>query len=472
MGVIGNTLSGIHEDNGLPLNQLQQTWRLALYKKPSSFRQRLSLPTVLILLACAPLALAQTSQPNKIMAGYFYQKWSTDYAHYSIANIEKDGVAGKLTYLIYAFGNVTPTSTPKCAVADPEAAYLNRNVPSVSGAPYTHPPYGSFGAIEQLRAMNPNLKVLISLGGEAGNVAGFTSASATSAGRAALVSSCINLFIKGQLAPGITAPGLFDGFNVDWEFPTASDKENFTALLKEFRTQLNALSKITGKKYVLTFDSPAQPGKYANIDLKAAATEVDFLTIDGYDYAGPSNTYTEESSPLYGPPNQFAHSVANSIDETVQAYLRAGVPPAKYTMGFPLYAVGWTGVRNANHGLYQKLAAPAPVLLASGTGICPNPNKAAPSPGCDTILTPGYLTDSTLRRLIHQKGYIPWYDSARVEATLFHPATGTFYSYDNLKSIATKVAYIKKHKLGGAYVWALGYDNDGAITKALAEDLK
>jgi chitinase len=49
----------------------------------------------------------------------------------------------------------------------------------------------------------------------------------------------------------------------------------------------------------LTFDSPASPKKYINIDLKAAAEQVDFLTIDGYDYAGADKKQTNEASSLY-----------------------------------------------------------------------------------------------------------------------------------------------------------------------------
>ena len=131
------------------------------------------------------------------------------------------------------------------------AAYLDSTLPSVSGKSYTAPLYGNFGAIQQLKTLHPNLKVLISLGGQAGDVAGFVTSASTAAGRAALASSCIDLFVKGNIAPGITAPGLFDGFNIDWEFPVAADKQNFTALLKEFRTQLNALDQNDGQEIYL-----------------------------------------------------------------------------------------------------------------------------------------------------------------------------------------------------------------------------
>jgi len=298
-------------------------------------------------------------------------------------------------------------------------------------------------------------------------------AAATAAGRAALASSCINLFVKGNIAPGVTAPGLFDGFNIDWEFPAAADKQNFTALLQEFRTQLNVLAKTTGKKYVLTFDSPASPKKYVNIDLKAAAAQVDFLTIDGYDYAGSWDKQTNESSSLYDTDADPVYADARYIDATVRAYLQAGVSPTKYTMGLPLCGVGWKGVPDVNHGVYQNVTGPSPVLLADGSGPCPNPDKASASPGCDTILTPGFSTYSTIKSLNNKYGYTPWYDPSRVGATVYNPSTGIFYTYDDSAVVAAKTAFIKKNNLGGAYVWALNDDDAaGSLTRAIAAGLK
>jgi len=435
---------------------------------------RLVLTSALALLACVCQSLAEARHHahGKIFGGYF-EEWGINYAGYNVADLQKNGVADELTHLIYAFGNVTPTSPPACAVADPVAAYQNSSLPSVSGKPYTAPLYGNFGAIQQLKGLHPNLKVLISLGGQAGDVTGFVTAAATASGRAALVSSCINLFVKGNIVAGVTAPGLFDGFNIDWEFPGAADKQNFTALLREFRTQLNDLAKTTGKHYVLTFDSPASPKEYVNIDLKAAAAQVDFLTIDGYDYAGTWDKQTNESSSLYDTNADPVYADARYIDATVRAYLQAGVPAAKYTMGLPLYAVGWRGVPNENHGLYQSVTGPSPVLLADGSGQCPNPDKATASPGCDTILTPGFSTYSTIESLSNKYGYTPWYDSARVGAFLYNPSTGVFYAYDDSAAVAAKTAYIKKKKLGGAYVWALNDDDvRGSLTKAIAAGLK
>jgi chitinase len=213
---------------------------------------RTALLTLLALVACISPAFAQFQNREKILGGYF-EEWSIYYAGYNIANLQQNGVADKLTHLLYAFGDVTTTPAPACAYADTWADYQSPYLPSVNGTPYPGPLYGNFAAIQQLKALHPKLKVLMSLGGaSAANTAAFVTAASNAAGRQALAASCIDMFVSGNIAPGITAPGLFDGFNIDWEFPTATDKQNFTALLTEFRSQLNALSRTTGKQYTLS----------------------------------------------------------------------------------------------------------------------------------------------------------------------------------------------------------------------------
>jgi chitinase len=431
-----------------------------------------ALTSLIALLVCTYPSFGQNGQQGKILGGYF-EEWSIYYAGYNIANLQQNGVADKLTHLIYAFANVTTTPAPACAIADTWADYQSPYLPSVSGTPYPGPLYGNFAAIQQLKQLHPHLKVLMSMGGaSATNVAAFVSASSTAAGREALVSSCINMFIKGNIAAGVTAPGLFDGFNIDWEFPTAADKQNFTALLKEFRSQLDALGETTGKKYILTFDGPAGAQNYVNIDLKQAAEQVDFITIDGYNYAGSWDTQTNDASPLFDDRHDPLYGQDLDIDSTVNAYLKAGVPPYKYTMGVPLYGAGWTGVPDANHGLYQDSTGPSPVPLANGRGLCTD--LSGNTPGCDTLLTPGTATYSTLANLA-ANGYSNWFDRQRVAVSLYNPDSDTFYTYDDPDTAFLKMLYLDVKVpggLGGAYVWALKDDDaNGTMVKTMARGL-
>src|ERR1700679_1772793 len=166
---------------------------------------RAGLTYLLALIACVYPSLAQDPGGQNMIFGGYFEEWGIRYANYNIADLQKNGVADQLTHLIYAFGNVTPTTSPGCSVADPLAAYQDSTIPSVSGKPYTAPLYGNFGAIQQLKQLHPNLKVLISLGGQAGNAAGFVTGAATPAGRETLAASCIDMFVKGNIAPGVTA---------------------------------------------------------------------------------------------------------------------------------------------------------------------------------------------------------------------------------------------------------------------------
>ena len=430
------------------------------------------LTSLIVLLVCTYPSFGQDGQQGKILGGYF-EEWSIYYAGYNIANLQQNGVADKLTHLIYAFANVTTTPAPACAIADSWADYQTPYLPSVSGTPYPGPLYGNFAAIQQLKQLQPHLKVLISMGGaSAANVAAFVSASSTEAGRQALASSCINMFIQGNIATGVTAPGLFDGFNIDWEFPTAADKQNFTSLLKEFRSQLDALGETTGKHYVLSFDGPAGAQNYVNIDLRKAAEQVDFITIDGYNYAGSWDTQTNDASPLFDDRQDPLHGQGLDIDSTVNAYLKAGVPPHKYTMGLPLYGAGWTGVPDVHHGLYQDSTGPSPVPLANGKGLCTD--LSGNTPGCDVLLTPGTATYSTLAKLA-ANGYSNWFDRQRVAVSLYNPDSDTFYTYDDPDTAFLKMLYVDVKVpggLGGAYVWALKDDDaNGTMVKTMAAGL-
>lgn len=438
---------------------------------PKTISPRLSRVVVTGLLTCIALVVPSFAQ-NKILGGYF-EEWSIYYAGYNIANLQQNGVAGKLTHLMYAFANVTTTPAPACAIADTWADYQSPYLPSVNGQPYTGPLYGNFAAIQQLKGLYPNLKVLMSIGGaSASNTAAFSAAASTEAGRQALVASCIDIFVNGNIAPGITAPGLFDGFNVDWEFPTAADTQNFTALLTEFRNQLTALSKTTGQKYVMSFDGPAGSQNYVNIDLKNAAKEVDFITIDGYNYAGSWQTQTNDASSLFDSKSDPLYGQQLDIDDTVNAYLKAGVPPSKYTMGLPLYGAGWTGVPNVNHGLYQNSTGPSPVPNSNGIGLCPD--LSGNTPGCDVLLTPGLATYGTLVNLL-ANGYSPYFDPTRIAVSMYDPASETFYTYDDPATALSKMIYIHLKVpggLGGAYVWALKDDDpNGTMVKTMAMGL-
>jgi chitinase len=381
-----------------------------------------------------------------VVGGYF-EEWSIYGAGYNVANLQANGVADKLTHLTYAFGDATPTG---CAIADSWADYQDPSLPSVSGKPYTGPLYGNFAALQQLKQLHPNLKVLISLAG----ADGFSAAASTTEGRQAMVANCIDLFINGNLAPGISAAGVFDGIDIDWEFPTAADTVNATLLLEEFRKQLDDLGEANHKHYLLTMFGPAGEQNFSNIQLDQVAQELDFFNLQGYDFHGTWETSTNHASPLFDDKQDPDYSENFYIDYTVRSYLQAGVPGDKIVLGIPTYAYGWTGVPSTNHGLYQ-----------SSAGL-------APFPPTDYLQTPGEITYRTLTGLT---GYTRYFDSRRIAVWIYDPNTQTFWTYDDPVTAWLKTAYVRARVpggLGGAFVWALKDDDaNGTIVKTMATGL-
>jgi GH18 family chitinase len=194
---------------------------------------RRSLP-LLIVLTLSSLAISSTATfaataPPKIV-GYF-TAWGIYDQAYTVKNIVSSGSAPLLTHLNYAFSKVAPRATGSqivCQLGDPWADYQKTwtAAESVDGVavPSGGALRGNFQQLKVLKARYPKLKLLISLGGWSWSQ-DFSDMAMTPASRTAFVKSCINTFIKGNLprdldagGPGAAA-GLFDGIDIDWEFP-------------------------------------------------------------------------------------------------------------------------------------------------------------------------------------------------------------------------------------------------------------
>ena len=368
--------------------------------------------------AFAAQAATDLSPANPIVVGYFGQ-WGV-YDHFFVKNLLISGAAAQLDQINYSQGSVTGA---RCNIADPNAdlnlAFTAED--SVNGiADNKASPFrGDLHQLAELKKRYPQLKILISLEGKASDFA----IAAQPENRSAFVASCIDRFIRGHFAPGAEDANLFDGIDLDWEFPNANDTANFTALLTEFRTEMNTLTGTTGRTYQLVADLAAGPstpgaaadsgndGGYDTINISAVAAELNWMNVDGYNYDGDwtnatndaSALYDETANPLYGTP-------ADDIDATVQYYMAHGAPAAKYTMGFPLYGAGWAGgLTSANGGMYQNATGvtdgsgamttngTSPVYNANGVGYCSTgENQGSPTAGCDLLLTDGLATYGTI----------------------------------------------------------------------------
>ncbi|MFF8278726.1 glycoside hydrolase family 18 protein [Streptomyces lateritius] len=414
------------------------------------------------------------SRPSYKRVGYFTQ-WGVYGRNFQVKDLDTSGTAAKLTHVNYAFGNVSPDgrcftgNVPGEADAWADYARPLDAAGSVDGVADTadQPLAGNFNQLRELKAKHPGLKVMISLGGWSWSTH-FSDAARTPASRKAFVSSCIDLYIKGDLpvdgarGGAGAAAGLFDGIDLDWEWPASAgdvdtvfrpeDKQNFTALVREFRTQLDAYAKSQrgsgedrdgGKRrhYELTAFVPTAPAKIdAGFEVPKIMRDLDFVNLQGYDFHGPWESTTAQQSALFAK-GDF------SVDQTVGDWLRRGAPARKLVVGMPFYGQGWTGVTGGGDGLGQPATGPAPATWANG-----------------------YEDYKALKKLADSGSYTVHRDRRNGHAWLFDGTT--LWTYDDPQVLRAKSAYVRAKGLGGAMFWSLDGDTpDGELITAVDRGL-
>ena len=413
---------------------------------------------VLVGITAAPTPAQAHQKKSYVKVGYFTQ-WGIYGRDFQLAKVQQSGAAAGLTHLNYAFGPVTAAGV--CESADTWAdwgvpfsdALSVDGVADVAGQPIA----GNLNQLAELKKKNPKLRVLISLGGWTGS-ATFSDAALTDASRKKLVSSCVDLWIKGNL-PGLSAgvaAGIFDGIDLDWEWPGSEgnagnvirpeDKRNFTLLSAEFRKQLDALGRKNRKHYELTAFVPAAPTKIdAGFEVKKIFKYLDFATVQGYDFHGSWEARANQQSALRVPPGA-PDNPDFSVEGTIDAWRDRGAPGRKLVLGIPYYGQGWTGITAAGNGLFAPATGGAPGKFAVGTEDY-----------------------KTLKKLPAQ-GFKVHRDWRSGHSWLFDGTT--FWTYDDPAQILQKTAYIRTEGLGGAMMWSLdGDDEKASLTRTISAGL-
>ncbi|MEU0729776.1 glycoside hydrolase family 18 protein [Streptomyces sp. NPDC006140] len=377
--------------------------------------------------ASGPKAPGPKAAGSKVI-GYFTE-WGTYDRKYHVRNIETSGSAARLTHINYAFGNVTGG---KCAMGDAYAATdrAYTAAESVDGKADTwdQPLRGNFNQLRKLKQKHPNLKVLWSFGGWTWS-AGFGEAAKNPA---AFAQSCYDLVEDSRWAD------VFDGIDIDWEYPNACGATCDTSGKAAFRNLMQALRATFGSKNLVTaaITADATPGgKIDAADYAGAAPYVDWYLPMTYDFFGAWDATgpTAPHSPLTsypGIPKADNHSSA-----TIAKLKGLGIPASKLLLGIGFYGRGWTGVTQAAPGG----TATGPAAGTYERGIEDYKVLKARCPATGTVA-----------------------------GTAYAKCGGDWWSYDTPATIATKTAYKNQQGLGGTFFWELSGDTaNGELIKAI-----
>ncbi|GAA4716911.1 hypothetical protein GCM10023216_00990 [Isoptericola chiayiensis] len=404
--------------------------------------------------------------------GYFPGWASADSHDYQVADLVKTGAVADLTHLTYAFGNVTTdlvcdisdATVPEGGVdpgqpeGDPENDYLRLidaensvdGVADVEGQELA----GNFNQLRKLKELYPDLKIMVSLGGWTWSD-NFSAAAATPESRARLVESCLDVYLDGNLpvygdqGGDGAAAGIFDGFDIDWEWPAATgehpsptpdvDKENFLALMELFRAELDERTTATGEDYLLTGFAPAGWAPRTNggwVDPRLAAV-VDFINIQGYDYHGTwvaNRTGHQGNLHPYDWPDTSPANWGLAVDGLLGAYRAAGYDDSQLVLGLAAYGQGWHGVDD-------------------------------PTPGAAAEGVVGVKNYSELRTLGEE-----YYDAEAVASYRYDG--DQWWSLDTPRSVTAKAEWLAENGYGGAYFWDIAGDYQNELGGALADTFR
>ncbi|MER6312669.1 glycosyl hydrolase family 18 protein [Streptomyces sp. NPDC001581] len=370
---------------------------------------------------------------GKVKLGYFTE-WGVYGRNYHVKNLVTSGTASKITHINYAFGNV---QNGQCTIGDAYADYdkaytADQSVDGVADT-WDQPLRGNFNQLRKLKKAYPNIKILWSFGGWTWS-GGFPQAAANPT---AFAQSCYNLVEDPRWAD------VFDGIDLDWEYPNAcglscdtSGAAAFKNLMQATRARFGANNLVTA---AITADA-SSGGKIDAADYGGAAQYVDFYNVMTYDFFGAwaAQGPTAPHSPLtsYAGIPQAGFNSADAI-----AKLKAkGVPGAKLNLGIGFYGRGWTGVTQAAPG--GTATGPAPGTYEQGIEDYKVLKNSCPATGT-------------------------------IAGTAYAKCGSNWWSYDTPATIAGKMTWAKQQGLKGAFFWEFSGDTtNGELANAIHTGLQ
>ncbi|MFC8790143.1 glycosyl hydrolase family 18 protein [Streptomyces cinereoruber] len=371
--------------------------------------------------------------PNAVKLGYF-TNWGVYGRNYHVKNIVTSGSASKITHINYAFGNV---QGGKCTIGDSYADYdkaytADQSVDGVADT-WDQPLRGNFNQLRKLKKAYPHIKVLWSFGGWTWS-GGFGQAVQNPT---AFAQSCYDLVEDPRWAD------VFDGIDLDWEYPNAcgltcdtSGAASFKNMMQAMRAKFGANNLVTA---AVTADASAG-GKIDAADYAGAAPYYDWLNVMTYDFFGAwaAKGPTAPHSPLtsYAGIPQAGFNSA----EAIAKFKAKGVPANKLLLGIGFYGRGWTGVTQSAPG-------------GTATGAAPGTYEA------------GIEDYKVLKNTCPATGTIA--------GTAYAHCGTNWWSYDTPATVTSKMGWAKSQGLGGAFFWEFSGDTTngelvGAINSGLS----
>ncbi|KAF2367004.1 Glycoside hydrolase family 18 catalytic domain [Trinorchestia longiramus] len=318
------------------------------------------------------------------------------------------------THIIYAFASMKDF---KMAPSDPSDIGDSRKV-------------GMYQRVTDLKEKNPELKVLLALGGWSFGSKPFREMVSNSYHMNGFVYDSIDFLRKHN----------FDGLDVDWEYPSGiDDKANFVRLIMELRMAYEGEADSTGHpRLLLTAAVPASfEALAAGYDVPELSKYLDYFNVMTYDFHGPWDEQVGHNSPLQPLLTASSYERKLTVEYSLKEWIKQGAPPQKVLMGVPAYGrsftladveqfdIGAPAVRGGNEGRYT--------------------------------IEEGFLSYYEVCDFLYEDNTTLVWDNEQQVPFAYNG--NQWVGFDDERSVGVKTEWVKSNSLGGVMVWSADMDD-------------
>ncbi|CAF4869454.1 unnamed protein product [Rotaria sp. Silwood1] len=306
---------------------------------------------------------------------------------------------------------------------------------------------GMYERVLKLKEANPDLRVLLSVGGWTHASRGFNEISKSAAN--------IKRFVKNSVK--FLRDNKFDGLDLDWEYPGAKDqgaephsKTGYTKLVKKLSRVFKREAERTGQeKLLLTCATAAARHRIeAGYEVEEVCKYFDFVSVMTYDYHGSWDGKTGHNSPLYGMRNERKKFREWNINSSMHVWVELGCPKEKLNIGLSAYGrafslFGETGMSHGKPETKKKSSIGMKASAAEAGRYTREAGVLAYYEICELI-----QNNPNNRVFWHRQMSVPYVSSKSL-----------WIGFDNIRSVTLKMQFLKEHRYGGVIIWSLDLDD-------------
>nr|AUF41628.1 chitinase 4 [Rhynchophorus ferrugineus] len=288
---------------------------------------------------------------------------------------------------------------------------------------------GGYKAVTGLKRFNPQLKVLLAIGGTRQDAPHRFSSMISSASKR-------RDFIKS--AYSIIRQYNFDGIEIHWEYPGAEEFGGQPADKEYFQLFMEELSEIFKKSgLIVALSAPASRFRVEDGYYPAKLNEiVDFVNLQTYDFHRDRDPITDHHANLNTRPTDDGVNIFINADYAVKYWLKKGLSSNKLILGIPFFGRSFTLQYTSN------TTVGAPIK----------------GPGREGFYTqkPGFLAYFEICDMVINEG---WFKSEDADGSPYIVNGDQWVGYDDQQSIKRKIEFVKQNQLGGVFAWAADLDD-------------